>query len=108
MFAADIRNIVSLCKRTAWFMTRVDLRDSRRFLTILPMGEQGATMDNTDILPVITLPMSDRFKIAISEFRLRYIDSHTDCRTIAVSIATVDCDIDCKLQPHVSNSGVRL
>lgn len=108
MLGVKIRNLESRCGRIVWFRPVSGREDPSPSFAILRMGEIRTKKDVRDVSTVIAIPPRKRCKIAASEYRLPYIDFHADCRTIAVSIATVDCDIECNLQNHVWISGGRL
>ena len=108
MLGVKIRNLESQCGRIVWVRTLSGREDPSLSFAISCMGEIGTTRDMRDVSTVIASPLCERFKIATSVCRSRYIDFHADCRTIAVSITTVDCDIECNLQNHVWISGGRL
>jgi len=108
MLNVRIRNLVSQCNWRALTKTISERSDSIVSRTILPMGEAWTTSHNIGALPPMTRLISEPLKIALSECRLLYVDSHTDCRTITVSIATVDCDMDSNSQTQILNSGALL
>lgn len=77
-------------------------------ITISCMGEIWTSRAIRGVSTVIASLTERLCKIVTSKYGLQYVDSYTDCRTITVSIATVDCDIDCNLQIRVWSSGARL
>jgi len=70
-------------------------------------GDLRTTTYPPEVFSVIALPLFERTRIAMSACRLRHIDFDSDCRTIAVPIATVDCVMDCYLQTNGRISGGR-
>lgn len=108
MSEVTIRTLESWVGRIVGFRTVSGREDPSLSRVVFLLGEIRTKKDVRDVSTVIASPPRERCKIAASECRSRYIDFHADCRTIAVSITTVDCDIECNLQNHVWISGGRL
>jgi len=105
MLKVGIRDLVSAYNWRASTRTLSERSDSTISRTILPFEEAGTTSQNIGVLPLMSFLVIESSKIALSECRLLCVDSHTDCRTITVSIATVDCDIDSNSQTQILNPG---
>ncbi len=100
-----IRPRESWWDRIVGFRHVADRRDPSLFIVIRSLGTLRLTTYTNGVICGIVFPQYEQPKIAISACRLRHIDFHTDCRTIAIPIVTVDCDRDCNFQTHVRISG---
>jgi len=108
MTGINIRLLKSQDYQIGRVMTVFDREDPCPAIMISRMGEVWTTRAIRGVSTVIASLTRRLRKIAMSEYRLQYVDSSTDCRTITVSIATVDCAIECNLQIRVWSSGARL
>jgi len=91
MSGLTIKKIISRGIRKAGFITFFDGKDPSFCLVVFIVGEIRIFTYTNDVLSSVIFLLNERFKIAISKFRLPYIDSHTDYRRVTVTMAIGSC-----------------
>lgn len=108
MLEERIRNLVLHRVRMERLMTISGRRDPSLSRTISTMREPRTTTDSTEVFQVYACIISERFKNALSDCRLLYIDFHPDCHTDGPVDCCNDFCIECWTQIFIWISGAGL